>query len=103
MENDQDALIDRLQEQSLNDLNLLQSAMSEAALELVKLRVSYFDKLIVLNAGTLALSFSAVFTFVSRTTVDMRNVPIDSLLNAWKLLIFSIIGALISNWLHMNF
>ncbi len=56
-----------------------------------------------LNAGTLALSFSAVLTFAGHLPVGKQSFPINDLLNAWKLLIFSIVAALISNWLYMNF
>jgi hypothetical protein len=59
--------------------------------EFVKLRAAYFDKLIILNGGTLALSFSAVATFHAHPLATTQQFPIPYLLLAWKLLMSSIV------------
>jgi hypothetical protein len=69
--------------------------------EFLKHRISYFDKLIILNGGTLTLSFSAAATFYAHAA-GKNHIPFSSLLTAWKLLMFSIVAALASNWLTMS-
>jgi hypothetical protein len=65
-------------------------------------RVSFYDKLIILNGGTLAISFSAATSFHSLTQVKHLSA-VNDLLSAWKLLIISIVLSLLSNWLSLNF
>jgi hypothetical protein len=70
--------------------------------EIITQRVSFYDKLIILNGGTLALSFSVASSFHSLTQIK-HLLAVSDLLSAWKLLIVSIVLSLLSNWLNLNF
>jgi hypothetical protein len=63
--------------------------------ELVKVKIAFWDKLAILNAGTLALSFSAASSFRGHSVGDGG---VGYLLAAWKLLILSILLALVAQW-----
>ena len=61
--------------------------------EISKLRVAFWERLVILNAGTLALSLTA--TSLVRTHV-VGDGGVGYLRAAWKCLIFSIMSALIA-------
>jgi hypothetical protein len=64
-------------------------------LDLVKIRISFWDKLALLNAGTLALSFSASASFRGHSAGDGG---VGYLFAAWKLMILAIILSLVAQW-----
>src|ERR1700758_48025 len=73
----------------------MQELVSPAA-EVQKLHISFWDKLVLLNAGTLTLSFTAAASFHGHTIGDGG---VGYLFAAWKLLILSMIFALLAQWL----
>lgn len=64
-------------------------------LELVKLRIAFWDKLVVVNAGMLALSLTAAAYFRGS---QIGDGGIGHLLAAWKLVIGSIVLATLAQW-----
>jgi hypothetical protein len=68
----------------------------EGVRDLVKMRVAFWDKLTVLNAGTMALSFTAASVFQNRSRVVGGG---GFLFASWKALIASIAFALIAQHL----
>lgn len=64
---------------------------AEAVRDIFKMRIAFWDKLTVLNAGTLALSFTAAFSFRNQVVGDGG---FGYLFAAWKMFISSIVLAL---------
>ena len=54
----------------------------------------------ILNAGTLALSFTAATTFHTQHAQAMASL--SSLLWAWQLLILAIVLSIVSNWMSVT-
>jgi hypothetical protein len=101
-ENEEPLVLDGEHKQHLDKaFDDIDNILSGPVGEFLKHRISYFDKLIILNGGTLALSFSAAATFYAHAhaAANGTHIPFDSVLTAWKLLMFSIVAALVSNWL----
>ena len=71
--------------------------------EIVSQKISFFDKLIILNGSTLAISFTAATGFHPHLQAAGRFLAYIDLFSAWRLLIISIIGSLVSNWLSMSY
>ena len=65
-----------------------------------KLRVSHYEKLVGLCAGTLALSFTAATAFHTQHAREVGAFP--GLLQAWQLLLGAIVLGVVSNWLTVN-
>jgi hypothetical protein len=102
-ENEKPLVLDGETKQHLDKmLDTIDNLLSGPLGEFLKHRISYFDKLIILNGGTLALSFSAAATFYARAAASKTHFQSNSLLTAWQLLMFSIVAALVSNWLTMS-
>ena len=70
------------------------------ARDIVKTRIAFWDKLVVLNAGTLALTFSAASSFRGHSIGDGG---VGYLFAAWKLLSASILLAIFAQWAAGNF
>lgn len=83
-----------------DDLLTELKASTATSLDLLKARVAFSEKLIVLNGGTLALSFSAAASFYSKGILSSDCTA--CLLAAWKCLIFAICAALTAQWLRIN-
>jgi hypothetical protein len=66
------------------------------------MRIAFYDKLVILNGGTLALSFTAAFGLYQRVSPTLHIAAIGYLFLAWKLLMISIVSSLISNWLSIH-
>lgn len=66
----------------------------------LKARSAFSEKLIVLNGATLALSFSAASTFHERGAIAIAGSSF--LFSAWRLLIASIILALMGQWVGVT-
>jgi hypothetical protein len=66
------------------------------AIEARKLHIGFWEKLVILDAGTLALSLTAATAFRGHTVGDGG---VGYLFAAWKLLISSIICATVAQWL----
>lgn len=64
-------------------------------LELTKFRLSFWDKLALLNAGTLALSLSASASFREHSVGDGG---FGYLFAAWKLTILAIVCSMFAQW-----
>jgi hypothetical protein len=64
-------------------------------IDLFKVRISFWDKLVILNAGTLALSFTVAATFRGHAVGDGG---VGYLFAAWKLLLISIVSAVFAQW-----
>lgn len=67
--------------------------LSEAGVDFLKMLISYWDRLVVLNAGIFALSFTAAIALREHAVGDGG---IGYLFSAWKLLISSIACALLA-------
>jgi hypothetical protein len=65
------------------------------------MRLSYYEKLVVLNGGTLAISFTAV-TALHGQLIHGKPLFVADLLSAWQLLIIAIVGCLLADWLGIN-
>jgi hypothetical protein len=70
---------------------------STLILEAIKLRMAHQEKLVILNAGTLALSFSAITAYHAQHS--QSSVSTGSLQHAWQLLMCAIVLSLNANWL----
>lgn len=64
-------------------------------LEITKIRIGLWDKVAILNAGTLALSLSAFASFRGHTIGDGG---VGYLFAAWKLMILAIVCSLGAQW-----
>lgn len=64
-------------------------------LELTKIRIGFWDKLVILNAGSLALSVSAAASFRGHTIGDGG---VGYLLASWKLMILAIGCSMVAQW-----
>lgn len=73
--------------------------MIEGYREHLRLVVSFFDKLVILNGGTLAITFSALFAF--HNSNPKGKIDTADLFIAWKLLIASTVAALLCSWLNI--
>jgi hypothetical protein len=85
-------------------LNLLSAADAQLSrgIELLVLRVGFYDKLVILNGGTLALSFTAATGLHGHLNPSKPALLPQDLFLAWELLMFSIVGSVICNWLSMS-
>lgn len=70
-------------------------AVTPEILEIVKLRIAFWDKLVILNAGSLALSVSAAASFRGHTIGD---AGVGYLFASWKLMILAIVFSMIAQW-----
>jgi hypothetical protein len=68
--------------------------------EAIKLRIAHHEKLVILCASTLALSFTAATAFHGNPS--QAEAALSSLLHAWQLLMSAIILGVISNWLSVS-
>lgn len=75
-------------------------ASSLFQLEGIKLRIAHHEKVVVLCAGTLALTFTAATAFHGGHGQELA--ALSSLRNAWELLLGAIVLSVISNWLSVN-
>jgi len=75
-------------------------ASSLLQMDAVKMRVSHYEKLVGLCAGTLALSFTAATAVHTQHTQQVTALP--SLFHAWQLLLAAIVLGVASNWLSVN-
>src|SRR5579863_2794154 len=64
-------------------------ALSLLQMDALKVRVSHYEKLVGLCAGTLALSFTAATAFHAQHAQQVAALP--SLLRAWQLLLAAIV------------
>lgn len=74
----------------------LGAGVAPAQIEARKLQIGFWDKLVILDAGTLALSINAATAFRGHTVGDGG---VGFLFAAWKLLVVSIIFACLAQWL----
>jgi hypothetical protein len=93
--------MENAQDQITSALRTMEGLTDKLA-ELVKLQISFFDKLIILNGGTLAVSFTAATGFHTHFA-GKQPVAANDLFSAWQLLIISIVLSLVSNWLNMSY
>jgi hypothetical protein len=68
---------------------------------LTSLRTAFYDKLIVLNGGTLAISFTAATSFHG-PNAQWKLLGLSNLFSAWELLIIAIVLSFISNYLTLG-
>ena len=74
----------------------LGAAFASSIFEARKLQISFWDKLVILDAGTLALSINATTAFRGHIVGDGG---VGFLFAAWKLLIVSMVLAVLAQWL----
>jgi len=91
----QKSVLEKIRAEHIAGTEIVNRILSSAQ-EYLKFQVSFFDKLIVLNGGTLALSFSAAITVHSR--IPSFQPVFSDILTAWKLLMVAIIAALLCIW-----
>ena len=63
--------------------------------DLFKIRIGFWDKLVILSAGALALSFTIAASFRGHAFGDGG---LGYLFAAWKLLVVAIVSAVIAQW-----
>jgi hypothetical protein len=68
---------------------------------LTGLRTSFYDKLIVLNGGTLTISFTAATSFHD-PNAQWKLLDLSNLFSAWELLIIASVLSFISNYLTLG-
>jgi hypothetical protein len=90
------------EQKSIEDANASLMSMLEEVynrgpevIYLYKIRIGFWDKLVILNAGTLALSFTIVAALRGHTVGDGG---IGFLFAAWKLLLIAIALSILAQW-----
>jgi len=83
-------------------VRMMEQAHASSLLQVdsMKLRIAHHEKLIVLCAGTLALSFTAATSFHGQQNHEIAAIP--SLLRAWQLLLSAIVLGVVSNWMSVT-
>ena len=70
--------------------------LNEVGQDLLKTRISFWEKLVLVDAGALTLSLSAATAFRGHTVGD---AGVGYLFGAWRLLLLSIALATMAQWL----
>jgi hypothetical protein len=86
--------------EGLNRMMDRAQAQTSVTVEAIKLRIASQERLLILNASVLALTFSAVTAYHAQHPQIASAV--SSLIHSWQLFLVAIVASLLSNWSSVN-